>query len=947
MNVDLLLSVARWAGQQGWVDRFGWMLLHSLWQFALVAFVLGLALRFMIWASSTARYTACLVAMASMVLLPIVTWCSLPQSTPRVAPPVTVSAADGRVALLASQPVERRMPLAGSAPVPDDPAQPEPQRPQSTTARPIAQAVASAAPWAWRERLEPWLPTIVCLWLIGVIVFAVRPIVSWRTVRRLRANQTAPLTADVQQLFAAAVAKIGLRRTVQALQSGLVQVPAVIGYFRPVVLVPLSVAAGFPAEQLEALFAHELAHIRRHDYLVNLLQTAVETVFFYHPAIWWVSFQVRCEREDCCDDVAVAVCRSHLDYAKALVALEELRGRLPAMALAGSGGSLLSRIRRMSAIDEQPRPGLGSLVSVFAVAGAFAWASLPARTAQPAATRTPPAPPAAPSTASAPEKSAQTTGGQYWFTLPDGARFELLAVGQDPQDGPNWWRPDGSASAPTPDGELKSFEHQLPANDIRRGFAVNTWADPQADVTPPGVRGDSMSYGRVATENMADKVLRKHRFFVTLPPDARTTVSLNYAGGTWKTMSKVRPGGAREYPIPADDEGVAFDDPVEVNGSARVSAAFNVHADDVRIVAVDKAGRELTSEHRSGASLHSAHLIAAQFPGVPLASVREFRFQRRPFQHIEFRNVSLHAGQITHPEMFIDGQRFEPQAATDAAKGAAFAQEGEKMVPRPAEGAAPVKRTDADESAVGVTLPDGADLKLIGVNEFPAAGKAWWRGDGTPLANAPPGASHMGFTTGLVPNSLLRDFAFESRTDRAARVSLASIDGSVAASDSSGEMTSEPDGKTRDWRRVVARVRANSRATIAFDYAGGPWRTVSESSGTGTTATGFIGGGVAWDVASEAGGSARIVTAYDVDNSDVRLVALDRDGREHTSALKGGVSGRNARLLSVRFPGLALAQVKEFRFQTRPFQRIEFRNVSLHRGQKSKIEIYLDGKRLK
>jgi len=127
----------------------------------------------------------------------------------------------------------------------------------------------------------------------------------------------------------------------------LVEVPTVIGWLRPVILLPASALTGLSAEQLEALLAHELAHIRRYDYLVNLLQTTIETLFFYHPAVWWVSTQVRQEREHCCDDLAVAACGDVLTYARALTALEQLRGSEPQLAVAASGGSLLVRIQRL------------------------------------------------------------------------------------------------------------------------------------------------------------------------------------------------------------------------------------------------------------------------------------------------------------------------------------------------------------------------------------------------------------------------------------------------------------------------------------------------------------------------------------------------------------------------------------------------------------------------
>src|SRR6185295_3081242 len=141
--------------------------------------------------------------------------------------------------------------------------------------------------------------------------------------------------------------RLGVRQAVAILQSTLVDVPAVVVVVRPLVLVPASALTGLSTRELEAVLAHELAHIRRHDYLVNLLQTTIETLFFYHPAVWWVSAQARQEREHCCDDLAVAACGDVLTYARALTALEHLRGCEVQLAVAASGGSLLVRIQRL------------------------------------------------------------------------------------------------------------------------------------------------------------------------------------------------------------------------------------------------------------------------------------------------------------------------------------------------------------------------------------------------------------------------------------------------------------------------------------------------------------------------------------------------------------------------------------------------------------------------
>jgi GWxTD domain-containing protein len=148
--------------------------------------------------------------------------------------------------------------------------------------------------------------------------------------------------------------RLGIARTVSLLNSALVQVPTVIGWLRPAVLLPMGCLTGLSTIQIEGIFAHELAHIRRHDYLVSVFQSIVEAVLFYHPLVWWVSKQVRREREDCCDDLAVNISGDSLAYAKALSFLEERRGSLAAVALGANGGVLAMRIKRLLGYEEPP-----------------------------------------------------------------------------------------------------------------------------------------------------------------------------------------------------------------------------------------------------------------------------------------------------------------------------------------------------------------------------------------------------------------------------------------------------------------------------------------------------------------------------------------------------------------------------------------------------------------
>jgi uncharacterized protein (TIGR03435 family) len=128
----------------------------------------------------------------------------------------------------------------------------------------------------------------------------------------------------------------------------------VVGWLRPVVLLPVGVLAGLSVEQVEAVLVHELAHIRRHDYLVNIMQSMAEAFLFYHPAVWWISGHIRAERELCCDDSAVSVAGDAANYARTLAELASLQSVRPGVAMAVTGGSLTQRIARLLGQPETP-----------------------------------------------------------------------------------------------------------------------------------------------------------------------------------------------------------------------------------------------------------------------------------------------------------------------------------------------------------------------------------------------------------------------------------------------------------------------------------------------------------------------------------------------------------------------------------------------------------------
>ena len=129
-------------------------------------------------------------------------------------------------------------------------------------------------------------------------------------MHRLRHQGVSPLSEGLLRTGNRVKERLGVNRAVEIVESALVEVPTIIGCLRPMILLPASAITGFSVAEIELILAHELAHVKRHDWLANLTQTVIEILLFYHPAMWWVSNQIRKERENCCDDMAVALAGS-------------------------------------------------------------------------------------------------------------------------------------------------------------------------------------------------------------------------------------------------------------------------------------------------------------------------------------------------------------------------------------------------------------------------------------------------------------------------------------------------------------------------------------------------------------------------------------------------------------------------------------------------------------
>lgn len=368
-------------------------LLHFLWQGLLIGAAAALALRVLRHARPQARYAVACVALLACLVVPVVTL--LAQLTPNVG----VAVAEAGLSLDA---------------------------PRVAASTPAATSIASG----WNAT-QPW---IVLLWALGACLVAARMALGLVWVRGLPPSPSVALGAEWQLRLDALARRFGLRRRIALRLVERLDTPATFGCFRPVVLLPVAMISRLPADLIEALLAHELAHIRRHDYLVSLVQAMVEALLFYHPVVWWLSHRIRSEREEVADQLAADHACPPRRLASALSELAEWQAThaAPRLAPAARGGSLLRRIERLLLPAPRARPGT-RLALVLAGLGAACIATL----AYAQATHRVDLPAVSPSEAAAPRATVRDTyvlvhdGRASAWGPRDSADVEALALGLD------------------------------------------------------------------------------------------------------------------------------------------------------------------------------------------------------------------------------------------------------------------------------------------------------------------------------------------------------------------------------------------------------------------------------------------------------------------------------------------------------------------------------------
>ncbi|MBN2806088.1 MAG: M48 family metalloprotease [Prolixibacteraceae bacterium] len=309
------------------IEASGWMLVHSLWQGLLVLLVLSLMLWLMRKNSAQLRYLVSFFFLLVMLAWSVITFADAYQyAQEKTAIRAQLVPGSGSVKAYLAEHLEQQNPdaLAKNAGI-------------------NLKAIKV------RSFLQKHFYWVCTFWMLGMLVVMLRMVGGLFYLQRLRTYGLMPVGEGLSLKLEQFAAQLNIRRKVEVFFSPLAKVPMTLGTFKPLILFPVTSMTGLSLKEVEAILVHELAHVLRHDYLFNIIQSVVEMLFFYHPAVWIISTQIRSERENSCDNLAIELTGDKLTYVQALAAYERIRmeqGDL-AMAFASKKGSLINRIKRI------------------------------------------------------------------------------------------------------------------------------------------------------------------------------------------------------------------------------------------------------------------------------------------------------------------------------------------------------------------------------------------------------------------------------------------------------------------------------------------------------------------------------------------------------------------------------------------------------------------------
>ncbi len=304
----------------------GWTVVHSLWQATVIALLSGVLMIALREKTAKMRYLLSNLALFTVLAASITTFCLYYDFTKEA----------GQVVFIPDTELETSARFETSPTL------------NTPTLNPIEGPLSIDGLKAYFNR---HIYLIVTIWIMGVALFMMRLLGSISYVYYLKSRLNFPVDEYWQELLDGLKNRVGVQRGIDLLESAMVRSPIVIGHLKPVILFPIGAINRLNPDEVEAILAHELAHILRNDYVFNIIQSVIEALFYFHPAVWWISAQIRNERENCCDDMAIQLCGNAMNYAKSLVSVQEMAYYSPQMAMAFAGKSnknqLLLRVQRV------------------------------------------------------------------------------------------------------------------------------------------------------------------------------------------------------------------------------------------------------------------------------------------------------------------------------------------------------------------------------------------------------------------------------------------------------------------------------------------------------------------------------------------------------------------------------------------------------------------------
>lgn len=935
------------------VERIGWTLVHFVWQGATIALALAVVLLLSRRASAAFRYLASCAAMALMVLSPLVTFVVLP-GRQSAAPAVILQEAAPPIAIAPA--VLTAMPEFEPVLSVDATTHATPPVVSPTTRLQFTYWVENFSEFA-----SPRLPWVVGLWLAGVFALSIRLLGGWIGVQRLRGRSVSPLEEGLQTSAASLAQRMGLKSKVRLLESAFARTPMAFGWLRPMILLPASAITGLTPSQLEAILAHELAHIRRHDYLVNLFQCVVETLLFYHPAVWWVSARIRAERENCCDDLVLAACGDAVNYARALARIEEFRSFPSPLPVAATGGILLNRIKRLLGVksdhgDAANRwlAGLLALLAVACVAGL----------------------PQLASKGSAEDKKVEVSTPQspWSVDLPDGGRAELIAITEG--GGQSWWQPDGSPLAMAPD---------VPPDEGGRGhmpgwrefkMAYRMTANPDNE-TRIGLDGDFEGCAVHTPTEVSSSGVKC--LFVSLKNISPLTLKFGVAASPWKTVSSSPPSGTAQ----GVNKRAVIMRPARAEGKETVVETTHTFSEfSVRLEALLKDGSSLIGVRWNASNVNDVDVADYRFKCRP-DRIKELHFQTRPIQWYGFRNVALTPGggnsvERFGPELGAEPKpKSEPKDQTRSSSPSTDQSLSAVQPPNPVENATssapPTAITEAQSSAgksdppawgiqlmaepplplnnpdaaqpaqtkqpVGVQLvrpgnPKAAlgkgSVELVAVGQYPIGEHGFWKPDGSPLDPIPFG--NVAGPEGL-PKELKDAYLFVFRVDGPADAEYRY--GARDAPHSAGlDKNCIFDSSGQPANLMLLRAEIPNKTTTQIDFASstGAWSaycTHPARLADHEVPYGGDAGGVIFKKATVRDGKTIVSLVHSHPEVTARIIAVKNDGVIIEGPSSSGASVHGMVSMEAEF-GAALKDIKEFQLQLRPFRDCaSFKDIAL------------------